>query len=175
MRKNKKIMGGFIAILHCCLMALPLLVLVFNTLKIGVTQSLSYETTYVYDNEGNYQESSREYSFNDYVIMGFRDTLIDFHYIDEEIINTYEQNDWDNATSELWSFPFVMDIDFLSLFSVSSNEFGESIYIYFYINFYLNWLINMSVIVFVPELILVFIDICRKLVYSFSHKIDGGF
>lgn len=173
MKKNKKIMGGFIAILHCCLMALPLLVLVFNTLKIGVTQSLSYETTYVYDNEGNYQESSREYSFNDYVIMGFHETNKDFNVYYDEL----ESTNWAIYFIDYHNpFTFLMDIDFLGVFNIDGWTMNVSqLEIYAFINFYLNWLINMSVIVFVPELILVFIDICRKLVYSFSHKIDGGF
>lgn len=172
MKKNHKILGGFIACLHCCLMALPLLTLLYNVGRHCLQANLSYEVTYTYDSEGNYSESSREYTLAEKVELSFKDTLADFNYIDTSY--DYSQHTWSDNFAQT-SYPFLMNNDFMGLFSISSNTMGDSAYTYVFINMYLNWIINMSVIVFVPELICVFIDICRKLIYSFSHKIEGGF
>ena len=172
MKKNKKIMGGFIALLHCCLMAIPALVLCFNTLKFAIHDVTSYESTYVYDSNGNYQEESRQYELSDYITQGLQDTNADF----DVYTGTLTDMTWAIFSSDYKNaFPFLLNVDFLSVFDNSETISKDTLELYAYINFYLNWLINMSVIVFVPELILIFIDICRKLVYSFSHKIDGGF
>ena len=172
MKKNHKIMGGFIAILHCCLMATPLLVLLFNTCKEAIHQATSYETTYVYDTNGNYQESSRDYGLTDYITIGMRDTNEDF-----DVYNgCLTDSTWsDYISNNKNPYPFLLDVNFLGVFENGETISKDTLEIYAYINFYLNWLINMSVIVFIPEIILVFIDICRKLIYSFSHKIEGGF
>lgn len=172
MKKNKKIMGGFIAILHCLLMSIPALVLCFNTIKFAIHDVTSYDSTYVYDNNGNYLESSRDYELSDYITIGLHDTNSDFDVFNGTLVDST----WsDYVTNNKNPFPFLLDVDFLGIFDNGDTISKDTLEIYAFLNFYLNWLINMSVIVFVPELIIVFIDMCRKLVYSFSHKIDGGF
>ena len=173
MKKNHKILGGFIACLHCCLMALPLLVGVFNVCSVAIHHMTSYETTYTYDQDGNYQESSKEYGLDDYIHLGLQETNKDFNVYTGSL---QDNTSWESYVSNnMNDYPFLLSVDFLGIFSNQTNLTEDSLEVYAYINFYLNWLINMSVIVFVPELILIFLDICRRLVYSFSHKIDGGF
>ena len=58
-------LGGFIAFLHCCLMSVPLVVGLYNVGRHCVKNNSDYEVTYVYDNNGNYQESARVYSLVD--------------------------------------------------------------------------------------------------------------
>lgn len=173
MKKNRKILGGFVACLHCCLMALPLFTLLFNAGRNCLQANLSYESTYTYDNDGNFQTSSKEFDLAKSFTYAMEETLLEFNYIDESF--TYDDT-WSVNIANSNDFPFLMNNDFFGLFvEDSTQKLNDSSYTYLFINFYLNWIINMSVIVFVPELIVVFLDMCRKLVYSFSHKINGGF
>lgn len=170
--KKHKILGGFVACLHCCLMAIPLLVGVYNVGRHCLQANLSFETTITYDNEGNYTETKREYSLAEKVELSFKETLIDFNYINDSY--DYSSNNWNDNFNHT-HYPFLMNNDYLGLFSIDNNSMESSAYMYLFVNMYLNWLINMSVLVFTPEILIIFIDICRKLVYSFSHKIEGGF
>ena len=106
MKKNHKILGGFVACLHCCLMALPLLVLVFNVGRHCLQANLSYEVTYVYDNDGNYQESSREYTLAEKVSQSFKDTCVDFNLMDSS--DDFSSQSWSEVFSSSYPFPFLM-------------------------------------------------------------------
>ena len=158
MKKNRKIMGGFVACLHCALMSLPLLVGLYNVGRHCLQKNLSYTSQVTYDNEGNFIETSREYTLAEKVSIGFKDTLVDFNYVDSN--HDYSTQTWSNAITDSLGMPFLMNNDYLGVFGIqNSGTLGDSSYIYLYINFYLNWLINMSVLVFVPEILIIFIDI----------------
>ena len=86
MKKNRKILGGFVACLHCALMSLPLFVLLFNGGRNCLQANLSYETTFTYDNDGNYQESSKEYVLAKSFTYAMGQTLEEFNYIDNSFI-----------------------------------------------------------------------------------------
>ena len=170
MKRKNKFIGGFIAILHCILMSVPLLVTFHNIVQNAITRQKSYTAQYVYDNNGNYQESLLTYDEADYFYLGVQQTLIEMGCLDSEVSSS---STWSDFT--LNDFPFLMSNDYIGIFDNGETLSSSTLVYYAYVNFYLNWLINMSILVFVPELILVFITMCRKLVYSFSSKIDGGF
>ena len=64
----------------------------------------------------------------------------------------------------------VVDIDFVGLFGA---VYDSAIWVF--LNSYINYIINMALIIFMPEIILLFIQWCRDLIYTFTDKQEGGF
>lgn len=131
-----------------------------------------YEISYV-PVEDNSITTEVTYSFEDNSYLGLRDTLYYFNVLDSNL--TFDNVSWNDCYSDLNSFSLLMDVDYLSVFDLGSENSSSLNSVLAFVNFYFNWIINMSIVVFVPEMLIVFIDICRKLIYSFSHKIEGGY
>lgn len=64
----------------------------------------------------------------------------------------------------------IVNIDFLDVFNIDTT-----LDYMVFTNWYLNYLINMELVVFLPEILLMFFKMARNLVTCWSNKISGGY
>ena len=64
----------------------------------------------------------------------------------------------------------VVNVDFMSAMGITST-LGYIVFI----NWYCNYLINISLVLFLPEVLLIFISIARNLVLRWDDSIKGGY
>ena len=124
----------------------------------------------------NYSIGTSYFTFTyNNITSNFNGTLVQSFYHIEEIAETYLDNAFDYGFQKCLdtfdypnqSFSNVIDYDFLNLFGVSQNN----VYTQF-INFYINYMISMELIIFLPQVLLVFFEMIRKLIFAFVDKTD---
>lgn len=131
-------------------------------------------TSDVFSNDLDYSVQTMQ--FNDFNMTLFR-VMDNFNYFKydvtitnlNELITSIDGANY-STIQELCDSHLLIDFSVISLFDNGLVNYGTSISPYLFADFFFVYLVNISVICFLPEVLLAFVTWCRNLVYSFVEK-----
>lgn len=179
--KRTKLFKHFMTLLYIGAISLPICFLVVNVCrdvfpKLFASFSVQHHggTSDTFSNDLDY--ATQKLQFND-----FNDTLFttmdNFNYFvyDSEVTNVSEWISENNGSSytdviQNTSSHFIINFSVVRLFDNGIVMDGNKIAPLLFVDFMCNFIINMSLIVFLPEVLLCFVNMVRDLIYTFTSK-----
>lgn len=160
-RKNrsKRIFFKLYNFLICCFLLLP----IFDMARIWITNMIDtkihYDNIQVVDSSGVavevYEAPQPSYDIKEIVLK----TMFDFsrsndHY--DTYVNSvtnYTSNVAWNNFNNYYSFTFT-NLDFLRVFGYTATARSNAIVTYLFVNWYINWLLDITLVCFIPYVLL---------------------
>lgn len=180
MAKTKRYINHFFAFAHITALAVPVIILGYNIVKdnlsnLFASQSVQHHggTSDVFANDLDYAvEILQTKSMNDYIY----DTLDNLNYltydataIDKDAwVTTYNDVPFATITSEHTNTHLILNYDYYSLFDRTLIQHDGNSAIWFFFNYYVNYIISITIMIFIPELILYFFTWAKSLIYKFT-------
>ena len=186
MKKQTKLFKHFITILNIIALSMPILVFVYYVVANGLNLHMTADAMQYHGYEGQSTfESDFDYAKENLVPtnvnMNLLYTLDNFGYLNYDAYNTdlttwlsnYEGASYQSIVQNGVSTKMLLDVDFTSLFFENGLvNYSGSVAPYLMLNYMCNYFINISLIIFIPELLVLFIYILRNLAYKFVDKMD---
>lgn len=178
MKTNKtRLFRHFITALHIIALSVPFVsfgykVIADNLTNLFTSNSLQHHggasDSYADDLELG-KEKFVVHELNYYLV----DTLYDFNFIDssaDDFATNYESY----VLSDIVTDSHLMtNFDYVSLFTNNLENHGYSIAPFLFINYYINYVLTISLLLFLPEVILWFIYFVKNLIYKTLDRVGG--
>lgn len=85
----------------------------------------------------------------------------------------YEGQSYDYIINNGTDTNMILNLDFGEIFfNQDLINHNDSIAVYLFINYMINYIFNITLLLFIPEILMCFINICRNLIYKFVERSD---
>ena len=109
------------------------------------------------------------YTLDNFGYLNYDNTITDL----STWLTTYDGETYSDIVSTGVSTKMLLDIDFTSIFFNNNLiNYNGSVAPYLMLNYMCNYFINVSLIIFIPEILVLFIYLLRNLSYKFIEKFD---
>ena len=180
-KKTRRYINHFFAFTHIVALSVPVVVLIYYVVRDNLTnlfasQSVQHHggTSDVFSNDLDYAvDTLTTKSLDDYIY----DTLDNFSYLTydnivtnkDEWVSAYEGDYFYEITAEHTSTHLLLNYDYFSLFNHDLTQQNGNIAVWLFMNYYINYLISISILIFLPEVIIYFFDWAKSSIYTFTN------
>lgn len=187
MKGKTKLFRHFITLLNIVAIALPLVTFGYYVANDALSKHYASQSVQHHGGTSDVFSDDLDYAIDNLTLRSIDDnfifTLQDYEYYNfdsskgiTDIESWYAYYDGksyatiisDNAVSN----KFFLNLDFISMFDNGIVNNGKNVTTYLFVNFYINFIITMTLLCFMPSVILAFFEICKGFVYKFLDEGD---